>query len=116
MKWVLAVALSLSGMGCAGEAIFHGQYYHGHEVRSFHPCGSKKAYWVSTDEEISGVLRDRAERLHKQGGKPYQPVYVEAVGELDLETAREGFAEQYDGIFRLRRLLHVSDRMPKDCG
>jgi G:T-mismatch repair DNA endonuclease (very short patch repair protein) len=112
---MLTVALSLSGMGCATEATFHGQYYYGHEVRSFHPCGSRKAYWVSADEEISRVLRDRAERLREQRGKPYQPVYVEVIGELDLETRREGFAEQYDGMFRLRRLLRVSDTVPKDC-
>ena len=115
MKWVLTVVLSLSGIGCATEATFQGQYYYGHEVRSFHPCGSNKAYWVSADEEIARVLRDRAERLREQRGKPYQPAYVEVVGELDVETKREGFAEQYDGVFHLHKLLRVSDTVPKDC-
>jgi hypothetical protein len=115
MKWALAAALWLFITSCASEATFHGRYYFGHEIRSFHPCGSKKAYWVSADEDISKVLRDRAERLRERRGKPNQPVYVEAVGEIDLETKREGFAEDYDGLLHLRKLVNVSDTVPNGC-
>lgn len=116
MRWALAVVLlCLFGTSWASEATFHGRYYFGHEVRSFHPCGSKKAYWVSADEEISTLLRDRSERLRERRGKPYQPVYVEVVGKIDVKTKREGFAEDYDGLFHIRKLLRVSDRVPKGC-
>jgi hypothetical protein len=115
LKWAPVAALCLSGLGCATDTVFHGRYYFGHEARSFLPCGSGKAYWVSADEDISRVLRDRAEQLRERLGKPYQPLFIEAVGEIDVRTRREGFARDYDGLFRLRKLLRVSETVPLEC-
>jgi hypothetical protein len=52
--------------------------------------------------------------LPAQRGKPYPPIYIEAVGALD--SPREGFARDCDGLFHLRKVERVSDVVPKECG
>jgi hypothetical protein len=54
--------------------------------------------------------------LPAQRGKPYPPIYIEAVGALDTRSPREGFARGYDGLFHLRKVERVSDVVPKECG
>ena len=88
----------------------------GHEVESFRPCGSKKAYWVRGGDRTLQPLRQRAERLREMRGKPYQPIYVEATGTIDTKSAREGFARDYDGVVRLRKVARVSNAIPQACG
>jgi hypothetical protein len=43
------------------------------------------------------------------------PLYIEAVGEIDTESKREGFAQSYDGLFHLREVSRVSDAVPEAC-
>ena len=110
MKWVPAFALCVAG--CAGgDSSYRGTLTWGHEVRAFKPCGSAKRYWVLGEENLLRPLRDRSER-----GKPYQPIYVELVGAIDTQSARDGFAKDYDGTFRLREIRQVSSAVPEECG
>jgi hypothetical protein len=67
------------------------------------------------DEAILQPLRDRTAKLREARGKAYQPVYIEAAGELDTISKREGFAEDYDGLFRLRKVLRASNVVPTNC-
>ena len=115
MKWAAALVLSVACNSWASDAGFRGRFYWGPEVESFHPCGSKKAYWVEGDEPTLQSLRDRTEKLRERRGKPYQPVYVEVVGAIDTKSKREGFAEDYDGLFLLRKVKRASNAVPKDC-
>ena len=43
------------------------------------------------------------------------PVYVELTGRVDTRTAREGPAEDYDGLLHVRKVLRVSTAIPKRC-
>ncbi|HSA91366.1 MAG TPA: hypothetical protein VLF42_15860 [Burkholderiales bacterium] len=92
-----------------------GRLHWGHEVRSFQPCGSKSAYWVRADEKTLQRLRERAERLRAQQGKPYPALYLDAVGTIDTKSNRDGFARGYDGLFHLREVTRVSEVVPRDC-
>lgn len=105
--------LSLSA--CASDSTVRGRFYWGHEVRSFQPCESKNAYWVRATEQTLQPLRERSEALTAQRDKPYPPLYIEAVGEIDTESKREGFAQSYDGVFHLREVSRVSDAVPEEC-
>lgn len=67
------------------------------------------------EESMLQPLRDRTEKLREQRSKPYQPVYVEAIGQIDTKSKREGFAEDYDGLFHLRKVLRVSHLLPEGC-
>ena len=116
MKWVVTLMLGVAGITWASDSTLRGRFYWGHEVESFRPCGSKKAYWVKGDKNVLQPLRDRTERLREQRGKPYQPIYIEAVGAIDTKTKREGFAEDYQGLFHLRKVVRLSDVVPKGCG
>lgn len=115
MKWALAVMVSIAGSTWAADSTLRGRFYWGHEVQSFQPCGSKNAYWVLGEEKMLQPLRERAEKLRVQRGKPYQPIYIEAVGAIDTRSKREGFAENYHGLFRLHRVMRASNGVPKGC-
>ena len=60
-------------------------------------------------------LRERAEKLREWRGKPYQPIYIEAVGAIDTRSKREGFAENYRGLFHLHKVMRASNGVPKGC-
>jgi hypothetical protein len=89
-------------------ALLAGRFYWGHEVRAFHPCGSDKAYWVKADARTLQLLRE-------QYGKPYESLYVEALGTIDTSSERDGFARHYDGFFHLRKVVRVANEVPKHC-
>jgi hypothetical protein len=115
MKLILTLILCVAGTTWAADGTLRGRFYWGHEVESFQPCGSRKAYWVEGSETTLQPLRDRTEKLREQRGKPYQPVYIEVVGVVDAKSKREGFAESYDGLFHLHKVARVSNVLPKDC-
>jgi hypothetical protein len=115
MKWALALLLSIAGVSSAADKPYRGTFAWGPEVEAFQPCGTKYAYWVVGDEKLLQRLRDRTETLRHKRGKPYQPIYIEAVGEIDTKSEREGFAEDYRGLFRLREIKRVSTIVPKGC-
>ena len=110
VKWVPALVLCVAGCAGIGDGSYHGTLTWGHEVRAFKPCGSGKTYWVLADENLLQPLRDRAER----GGR-YQLVYLETVGTIDTKSRRDGFAKDYDGVFRLREIRQVSNVVPEAC-
>src|SRR2546428_11110963 len=114
MKTVLTVVLCFAGTVWAAETATRGRYYYGAEVESFHPCGSNKAYWVVGGEEMLKPLRDRTDQLRKPH-RAYPPIYVEVFGEVDEKAKREGFAEDYDALFHVRKIVRVSNIAPKDC-
>jgi hypothetical protein len=95
-----------------GQRTYRGRMFWGHEVRAFKPCGSQSAYWVQAEGKPLKVLRDRSEKR----GKIDQPLYVEAVGAIDTQSKRDGFARDYEGLFHLRSLARVSEVVPKNCG
>ena len=115
MKWAVALMLCVASTTWGSDSPLRGRFYWGHEVESFQPCGSRKAYWVQGDEKILHPLRDRTERLREQRGKPYQPIYVEAVGAIDTKSKREGFAQNYHGLFHLLKVARASNVVPKEC-
>ena len=115
VKWPLALLLCMAATAWGSDSTFRGRFYWGHEVQSFHPCGSKKAYWIKGEERTLQSLRVRTEQLRERRGKPYQPIYIEALGAIDTKSRREGFAEDYDGLFNLRKVVRVSNVIPKQC-
>lgn len=115
MKIALALMLSVIGTVWAADDKFQGIFSWGHEVQSFQPCGSAKTYWVVGEEKLLQPLRNRTDKLRENRGKPYQPIYVEVTGVIDLNSKREGFAERYDGLFELRKVANVSDFLPRGC-
>jgi hypothetical protein len=115
LKMILGILICAMGTAWASDKTFRGRFYWGHEVRSFQPCGSKKAYWVTARAQTLQPLRERAEKLRDRRGKPYPPVYIEAVGAIDTKSKRDGFAKDYDGLFRLSKVTRVSDVVPKQC-
>lgn len=91
-----------------------GNYYWGHEVESFHPCGSDQSFWVVGSASVLQMLREEALRLSKARGQPYQPLYVEASA-FQEGKPEDGFAADYDGVYRFILIKTFSASIPSDC-
>ena len=104
----------LSACATTGSPALRGHYYWGHEVESFSPCGSKQSFWVVGDSTLLKPLRDRATELSQAKGKPYQPVYVEVSG-VSEGKANDGFAADYDGVYRFTAVHTINSSSPSDC-
>lgn len=91
-----------------------GHYTWGAEVESFTPCGSKQSFWIVGDKALLQPLRDRSVALAQARGKPYQPIYIEASG-VSEGKATDGFAMDYDAVFRLDAVQTVRDASPAGC-
>ncbi|QSX77944.1 hypothetical protein [Agrilutibacter solisilvae] len=98
----------------AGLEPLRGHYTWGAEVETFRPCGSTQSFWVIGDKVLLQPLRDRSAALAKTRGKPYQPVYIEASGASEGK-ATDGFAADYDGVYRLAAVQAAKDVSPADC-
>jgi hypothetical protein len=108
------VAINISACASAGDLQVRGNYYWGHEVESFRPCGSEKSFWVVGSDSVLKPLRDKAKLLARAAGKPYQAVYVEAFATREAK-AEDGFAADYEGIYRFTGVRVVSASSPNNC-
>jgi hypothetical protein len=104
----------LSACASADRAQLQGHYYWGHEVETFHPCGSNQEFWVTGDDALLQPLRDQAAELSRLNGQPYQPVYIAASG-ISEGKAFDGFAADYDGVYRLTAVHATKSVMPAGC-
>ena len=117
-KTFLAVAIAVISFGCTttspDTSQLRGHYTWGHEVRTFTPCGSKRTFWVVGDTELLQPLQDASAALAQARGKPYQPVYVE-VSAIAQGKATDGFAADYDGVYRFVGVQVLKSQSPADC-
>jgi hypothetical protein len=114
----LAAVIAVIASGCASPSLntsqLRGHYTWGHEVRTFTPCGSKQTFWVVGDAALLQPLQDASATLGQARGKPYQPVYVE-VSATAQGKATDGFAADYDGVYRFVGVQVVNSQSPVDC-
>ena len=115
MRFALAFLLAVAASTASADTRYRGRFYWGPEVRVFEPCTELKAYWIQADEKTLKPLIARSEELREKRGKAYVPVYVELMGRIDTKTKREGFAEDYDGLLHVSKVLKASAAIPKRC-
>lgn len=110
----LVTTLSFGLIACisAEAKPIRGLYFWGHEVETFHPCGTDKAYWIVGEESLLEPLRDKAKQA--SATRHYQPIYVEIVA-VSEGKATDGFAADYDGVYRLKSVATVSSSAPSGC-
>ena len=95
------------------ETVFHGQLVIGHEVRSFTPCDSEDALWVSASPAIMQTLELAIEEFAATG--PYAPVYLQAIGSHRQRVSVEGFAADYAGEIEISEVLSVAQFNTETC-
>lgn len=97
--------------GCAalaGGERYRGDYTFGHEVNSFCPEINSECYWLGPNsnqaarEQLKKIYRDKTPGL-------YKPVCVVVEGVIDRETARDGFAADYDGLIDIVTVIGDCD-------
>lgn len=106
----LTTACSRSGerpVAAATPSVHRGHVTRGHEVRSFRPCGSEDALWL-TDE--SGRLAD----LHGELAPPLEPygeMFAVVEGTIGPPPGG-GFGADYPGGLRVERVLYAGGEGP----
>jgi len=88
-----------------------GHYVWGAEVDAFAPCGDTVEYWVTGTNE---VLSDMESRYQALGLAPYEPTFARVRGDSAGHTS-EGFAADYDGLFRVDEVLELRRLTDADC-
>lgn len=83
--------------------VFRGLVVHGHEVRSFRPCGSDEALWAIDRE---GLLWEVYDEL-APGGEPYEEVFAVVAGRSGPPPA-EGLGADYPGRLEVDEVLYVA--------
>ncbi len=101
----------LLGTCLAQAEVWQGLYRAGAEVNSFQPCPGNLVYWVDGNSTLALSLREYA---LKQSTRPYQPIYVELIGELTGKV-REGSAAGYDDVLRLQSVEEIRLQIPELC-
>jgi uncharacterized membrane protein len=89
--------------------IYRGYAVHGHEVRSFRPCESADALWVTGPADLLW-------KLHKEltpNRSPYEEVFTVVEG-IALPAPTDGFGADYPGAIQIDRVLYVGLEGP-DC-
>lgn len=99
--------------GCADttESIHEGRYVFGHEVHTFQPCGRRTTYWVVGGDSTTAALRAAHDSLTS---RPYEPIYVRIRGAV-VPGRGDGFALDYDGLFRIDTVLARAAPVPTAC-
>jgi hypothetical protein len=115
MKMVFCAAILAIPCIAFGATGVPGLYYFGAEVETFHPCKSKQELWVIGAESDLKPLQERVEKIRKARATPYPAIYVELIGRVGPKDTSGGFAESYDGVFHLERVLKISETVPKGC-
>lgn len=107
----LLVLFDLLGSNQTQAALWQGLYRAGAEVNSFQPCPGNLVYWLDGHGDVVLSLREYALKYIQ---RPYQPIYVELVGELSGKQ-RTGAAAGYDDVLQLRSVEEIRLDLPTIC-
>lgn len=80
----------------------------GHEVSSFTADGDTLEYWV---DDTTGLLQEMYFQVVGEDAKPYTPVKV-TLQVTDCGKAEEGFAAEYDGVYRVEQIIDLLPMSP----
>jgi putative lipoprotein len=89
--------------GVPESQIFRGLAVHGHEVRSFRPCGSDDALWAIDRQHVLWKVHN--ELVPRR--EPYEEVFAVVVGRAGPPPP-EGFGADYPGRLDVDEVLYVA--------
>jgi putative lipoprotein len=87
--------------------LYRGFAVHGHEVRSFVPCGSDEGLWVIEHSGLLWVLHKELTR----GQEPYQRMFVQVEGR-EVSPPTEGFGAEYPAALKIEKVLYAGVEGP----
>jgi hypothetical protein len=98
-----------------GQGLVDGHYIFGAEVNTFSPCGSAKTYWVVGDSTKMASLRTSYLKWFTAAQpQPYSPMFAQFRGAIS-DGKRDGFAEDYDGLFSVDEIVLLRGINQGDC-
>lgn len=106
--WLLLLLLSAGCSAATESQRYRGDYTFGHEVNTFCPQINSQCYWLGPD--TGQAVRAELKALY-QAKTPglYKPVCMVIEGKIDRDTARIGFAADYDGLITITTLVGDCD-------
>jgi copper homeostasis protein (lipoprotein) len=90
-------------------ATYKGMYSFGPEEKSFKDCNEGREFWVA---DSSAQLELQYSQLHFE--KPYEPVYIEVVGEKVL-SPKDDISSVFDSTLVVRNVIKISRDIPANC-
>ncbi|MBY3790337.1 hypothetical protein HPQ32_18260 [Photobacterium carnosum] len=109
-------SINIEKMNIGATAAVSGLYTYGHEVSVFSPCKVDKHYWAVASGADTIMQRLNNASLAKADaiGKPYQSVFT-MLDIKKLPPAKEGFAEDYDGLIDVVAIKKIENSIPESC-
>ena len=111
-----AVMLLSQPAMAAQEKAYKGTWRFGSEEETFSPCGTHgKEWWVITSEDNWNALRDASGRLN---ATLEDGIFLEVRGFYDGPATEEksgAFSTQYEGVFRITKIVSARKRANQDC-
>ncbi|WOE87226.1 hypothetical protein [Aeromonas veronii] len=115
----LSIFISSLTTGCSSSVteskIWRGVYSEGFEVSSFTSCGDRTDFWLYAQHPKT--MKDVEEKIIKirtERGYMYPEVYIEFEGS-NKGKANDGFAESYDSVVLVDKLLMFKTEIPYSC-
>ena len=109
---VLAFAALWACISRASEDVSAtGCYTFGHEVNTFRPFPGDSTFWVFGAPLVLQQLRSAHDSLTS---KPYEAVWVRVLAQRSTEQP-DGFAQQYDGLIEIQRVLEIRRATVAEC-
>lgn len=102
-------------MAPAAPRPMRGAYVFGHEAETFQECGNPADWWVEGDPAELEPLRRLAREQAERRGDPYQPIHVEATGELLGKDEAAAIPSAFDNVVRLSAVRRAEAELPADC-
>jgi heat shock protein HslJ len=101
---LITLALVQGCISAADESLqrYRGNYIRGHEVNSFCPDLSSRCYWLAA--ATPAPVRQELRRLAQVEQIPYRAVCVVLAGVVNVDTLRDGFAADYDGLIDVHKV------------
>lgn len=115
----LSIFISLLATGCSNSVtepnVWRGVYSEGFEVSAFTPCGDRTDFWLySAHPQIMKDVEQEIEKIRTERGYLYPEVYIEFEGKNEGK-ADDGFAESYDSVLLVDKLLVFKTEIPYSC-
>ena len=106
---ITALAACVGTQGAADPVA--GCYVFGHEVNVFKPAGTDSAFWVTGSQDVLQQLRTTHDSLTS---RPYEAIFARVIAQPSSRTP-DGFAQDYDGLLEVRRVVELRRAVPGEC-
>lgn len=115
----LSIFVASLAIGCSSsvteQKLWRGVYSEGFEVSYFTPCGGGKDFWLDAKHlQVMDDVDKEINKIRSERGYMYPKIYIEFYG-VDEGKANDGFAEDYDAVVSVEKVIGFKKEIPYTC-